>query len=92
MTALPFDIINKIKSFIPRDKIFKSPTSELIKREFNENDNYYDTDRHDKPFNSFAAYWFHLYYVTPFIFKYIELTLEELYKYHFIYNNEFLTK
>ena len=59
MAALPLDIINNVKSYIPKDKNYKSPTSDLIKREFDENNNYYDVDRHDEPFNSFAGYWFH---------------------------------
>ena len=43
-----------------KDKNYKSPTSDLIKREFDENNNYYVVDMHDEPFNSFAGYWFHL--------------------------------
>ena len=62
MAALPLDIINKINSYIPTDKNFKSPTSDFIKREFDKHNNYYDVDRHDEPFNSFTGYWFHLYF------------------------------
>ena len=39
MAAVPLDIINKVKSHIPKDKNYKSPTSDLIKREFDENNN-----------------------------------------------------